>query len=167
MASILLQWMEPPDARRFLLRMAGGLRHLFLGDLIATGVPIILIMLAVWLFALVAGANVMPFPKALLLFAALSIAVSVLVSVLYLAIPQVRITSTQIMVGMHKWGKQSLRGYDWEAHSINGTEYAVLHLSTRGRPIRVALSTDLPREDVERALISLGLQRTEHSSNQP
>jgi uncharacterized protein YhhL (DUF1145 family) len=158
---MLLQWKEPPGARTFLLRMAGGLRSLFFRDLLATGVPIVLFMLIVWLFALVVGADVMPFPRALLLFAAFSTAVSVLTSVLYLAIPHVRITSTQILVGMRVWGKRSIRGYDWETHPINGTEYAVLHLSTRGRPIRVALSPDLSQADVERALISFGLQRTQ------
>jgi hypothetical protein len=140
--------------------MAGGLRHLFLSDLIANGVPILLIMSAVWLFSLIVGANVMPFLKALLLFAALSVAVSVLISVASLAISQVQITSTQIAVGMRKWGKRSIRGYSWETHALDGTEYTVLHLSTRVSPIRVVLSPDIPRKDVEHALASFGLQRT-------
>lgn len=160
LSKILLQWKEPPEAKRLLLRIAGGLRHLFLSDLIANGAPILVVTSAIWLFALIVGANVMPFLNALLLFVAFSIAVSVLISVASLAISQVQITSTQIAVGMRKWSKRSIRGYSWETHAMNGKEYTVLHLSTRGSPIRVALSPDTPREDVEHALNSLGLQRT-------
>ena len=154
-----VQWMEPAGARLFLLRLSGGLRTVFLRDLIGTGAPIVSILSIVWLFAVVAGANVLPFLWAILLFAAFGAAVSVFVSLAYLVFPQVQITPHTMTIGPRRVDQKSIIDHAWEKHLINGSELAVLHVSTRRGSIRVALPRELPRDDVERVVGMWGMER--------
>lgn len=161
-----MQWTEPAGARWFLLKVSGGLRTLILRDLVGIGVPIVLILLIVWLFAMFAGAKVLPFPRAVLLFTVFGAAVSGLLSLAYLVIPQVQMTPRGMMVGPQKLNVKSIVGHAWEKHLIDGSEHAVLHVSTRRGSIRVALPRDLAQEDVERVVGTWGMQRRTRSADQ-
>ncbi|MCZ2154501.1 MAG: hypothetical protein LC114_11475 [Bryobacterales bacterium] len=105
----LLQWSEPPGARLILARISGGLRRLFIADLFVEGLPVVLIMCAIWTLALAAGARVMPFWTALLLFIGLAVAIALLQWALFLLIPSVRITTTHFYVGARRWRNRSIQ----------------------------------------------------------
>ncbi len=134
-------------------------------NLVGTGAPIVSMLLIVWLFAMLAGANVMPFLRAVLLFAAFGAGVSIFLSLLYLTIRQVQITPNNLTVGLQKWSKKSIVDYAWERRSIDGFDHAVLHVSTRRESIRVALPLGLPPKDVERVLDLWGIRRGKRSKD--
>ena len=155
----LLHWVEPDRARRALLALSGGLRRLFVADLMTEGLAVVLIMCAIWGFALAAGAHVMPFFKALSMFIALGVAIAALQSYLFLASPKVRITSTHLHVGARRWRNQAIQGYVWETHEINHVNSTVLTLTTvKAEKLRVALSSTIDRASVDQALSVAGIK---------
>lgn len=120
--------------------------------------PVVVIMCAIWLTALLMGADVMPFWKAFLLFVVLGVVVSSLTFGLNFASSRVQITRSHVVIGMRILSQRSIRGYGWETVLVDGAVYQVLRLSfERGRQVRVALPPGLPPTEVDRALISVGI----------
>jgi hypothetical protein len=154
----LLQWSEPAGARLLLVRLSGGLRRLFISDLFVEGLPIVLFMCAIWAFALTAGANVMPFWKALIWSFVLAVTVAFAHAGLFLLSSKVSITTTHFYVGARGWRNRSIQSWIWETHPISGSRFHVLVLKTkRSEFIRVALPSQVSQQSVERALSEAGI----------
>jgi len=158
---LLLQWSEPGGVRLSLLRLSGGLRQLFIASLIADGLPTVLILCGVWLFAFLAGAQVMKFGSALTLFAGLAAVIAALQCAMFFVGSQIRITSTHLYIGMRKWRNRAIRRYAWETREISGAALAVLAFTVgRGEAtVRVALPSSMLRDEVERILPEAGIQQ--------
>lgn len=157
----LLQWSEPPGARLVLARTSGGLWRLCISDLFSEGLPVVLILCAIWTFALAAGARVMPFWQALLLFIGFAVAVALLQWALFLLIPGVRITTTHFCVGARSWRNRSIQSWEWEMRPIADKEFQVLVLRMkRPESVRVALPPQVTRQAVEQALADAGVNST-------
>jgi hypothetical protein len=158
----ILQWSEPPGARLVLARVSGGFRRLLISDLFVEGLPVILIMCAIWSFAFAAGARVMPFWQALLLFIGLAIAIALLQWALFLLIPTVRITTTHFHVGARRWRNRSIQSWAWETRPIGDEDFRVLVLRTKtSESVRVALPSPITQQAVEQALTDAGLNGRE------
>lgn len=156
----LLQWPEPDGARLFLLGLSGGLRRLFVSALIAEGVPVVLIMCAIWAFALISGAHVMQFRQALLLFIGLGAGVAILQCTLFFIGSRIRISTIYIYIGARRWRNRSISRYAWEIHEIGGIDHNVLTLTlARAGVIRVALPLTFSRDEMERILSSAGVPK--------
>ena len=149
----LLRWSEPKEARRHLVRESGGLRRLFVNEFWGEGVPVVLIMCAVWVFAFLAGAAVMDFWNALLMIIGFGIAIAMVQCGLYLGNSTVRISTTHVYVGFRRWRKRAIQNWDWERHQIGNDEHTVLRLQMkRSQVVRIALATQISMESVRDAL---------------
>lgn len=154
----LLEWREPVGARYRLLQASGGLRRLFILDLVTDGLPITLFLCGIWLVALWLGAKVMNFYPALLLFIAFAVAVAGVQSLLLLLTRTVRVTTRELCVGMRRWRTRAIRGWSWD-ESFPNMEFPVLAVRLGRGILRIALAPELQKKTVEEALEASGIRR--------
>lgn len=157
---LLLRWVEPKGARMSLARQSAGMTRILFSDMLVEGAPVLLILLTVWTFALVAGAPVMTWWRALLLSAGFAIAVATLRWALIFVNRAICISIGHVSVGSRRWRNRSIRHWSWESHQVCGTDCTVLRLQLNNSAfIRVALAPETTIESVEQALIAAGLVR--------